>query len=66
MRDITQTIESLTKASQTLNLAREDLREALRYSDAVQGIVILDAIPHVTSGINAVDRLLNALMSEDE
>lgn len=66
MRDITQTIESLTKASQTLNLAREDLREALRYSDAVQGIVILDAIPHVTNGINAVDRLLNALMSEDE
>jgi hypothetical protein len=66
MKNITQTIESLTKASQTLNLAREDLLEALRHSDAVQRIVILDAIPHVTNGINAVDRLLNALMSEDE
>jgi|688.fasta_scaffold1026306_2 hypothetical protein len=66
MKDINQTIESLTKASQTLNLAREDLLEALRHSDAVQGIVILDTLPHVTNGINAVDRLLNALMREDE
>lgn len=66
MKNISQTVENLEKARDGLSMARDDLREALRHSDAVQGILILDAIPHVTNGINAVDRLLNALMSEDE
>jgi hypothetical protein len=66
MKNITQTIESLIKARDGLNMVRDDLLEALRHSDAVQGIVILDTLPYVTNGINAVDRLLNALMREDE
>jgi hypothetical protein len=58
-------IENLNKTRHSLTFARNDFRAALHHADAVQSLLILDEIPRIVASLNNVDRLLNALASEE-
>jgi hypothetical protein len=66
MKNITQTIESLTKARDGLDMARNDLLEAMHNAGPVEWLLIFDQVEPVTTARNRIDQLLNALKREDE
>jgi hypothetical protein len=66
MKDINMTIENLTKARDLLDMARDDLLEAMRHADPVQWLVIFDQVEPVTTARNRIDQLLHAITGEDE
>ena len=66
MKNITMTIENLTKARDLLDMARDDLLEAMHHAGPVQCLVIFDQVDPVTTARNRIDQLLHALTSEEE
>ena len=66
MKNQTMTIENLTKARDLLDMARDDLLEAMHYAGPVEWRVIFDQVEPVTTARNRIDQLLHALTSEEE
>jgi hypothetical protein len=66
MKNQTLTIENLTKARDLLDMARDDLLEAMHHAGPVEWLVIFDQVEPVTTARNRIDQLLHALTSEEE
>lgn len=65
MANVEMMVEDLTKASDCVTMARDDLLAALKNADRVQALLIHDLSVRATDLLNDIDRLLNAVRSED-
>lgn len=65
MADVKMLVENLEDAYSASNQTREDLKDAIKNADAVQALFLFDLIVEATELRNKIDRLLNAVKSED-
>lgn len=65
MENVEMMVDNLEAAHDCINSVRDELEKALKNANAVQAIVIFDLMEKSVHLEEGIDRLLNAVRSED-